>query len=398
MIFPPKEAFVAEKAVAVLLPRREVFGAAGAGAISLVVRNACLHGKSRGHMTVLGGPVERPYPVVSFVPITPEFWLPGSRTARYLAGVVRTLRRLRTRVVEIHNRPKYVATVKRKLPGVSIILYLHNDPQTMKGFASAAARARLLEQTGAIVCVSGFIRARFLEGLSGHAGCSRVHVILNGIDSGRFTPPAPGGKRREIVLAGRLIPDKGGGLFAGAMVRILPELPGWKAVLIGRCGFSNSPRVTPFEQQVVDQFRRLAHQGEVTGYLEHERVMARFRDAAIAVVPSLWDDPCPLAAVEALASGCAVVATTRGGLPEVVGDAGVLLENETPEALAGVLMDLIQNDERRCDLQRRARKRAVGKLDIRAACAHLDRIRQQLLGDVCGLSDVSYRTVRGSIE
>lgn len=398
MNLPPKEAFVAEKAVAVLLPRREVFGAAGAGAVSRVVRNVCLHSKSREHMAVLGCSVEQPYPDVSFVPITPEFWLPGSRTARYLAGVVRVLRRLRARVVEIHNRPRYVATVKRKLPGVSIILYLHNDPQTMKGFAPAPARARLLEQTGAVVCVSEFIRARLLEGLSEHAGRNRAHVILNGIDSRHFTPPAPGDKRREIVLAGRLIPEKGGGLFAGAMVRILPELPGWKAVLIGRCGFSNPSRVTPFEQQMMEQFRRLAHQGEVTGYLGHERVMARFRDAAIAVVPSLWDDPCPLTVGEALTSGCAVVATTRGGLPEVVGDAGVLLETETPEALAGVLMNLIQDDDWRCDLQRRARQRAVGELDIRAACSHLDQIRQKLLGDTRGLSDVSYRAKRRSTK
>ena len=43
------------------------------------------------------------------------------------------------------------------------------------------------------------------------------------------------------------------------------------------------------------------------------------------VVPSQWPDPCPLAVLEGLATGLAIVATAVGGSPEVLGDGGQLV-------------------------------------------------------------------------
>jgi glycosyltransferase involved in cell wall biosynthesis len=55
--------------------------------------------------------------------------------------------------------------------------------------------------------------------------------------------------------------------------------------------------------------------------------------AAVIVVPSVWDDVCPMIAVEAMALGRPVLATARGGLPYLVGTDG----GEVVEATSGAL-------------------------------------------------------------
>ncbi len=71
-----------------------------------------------------------------------------------------------------------------------------------------------------------------------------------------------------------------------------------------------------------------------------------FNSAAIGVVPSLWDEPFGRAALEGMAEGCAVIASNRSGLPEVVGDAGIFFE-PTADCLAAGL-DALMSDTDCC--------------------------------------------------
>ncbi|MEJ2688099.1 MAG: glycosyltransferase family 4 protein [Gammaproteobacteria bacterium] len=365
--------------IAVLLPRREVFAAAGAGAVSICVRNICSASAYRDRTVVLGEPVQTPFEDLTYRPVPPARWLPGSRTSRYLAGAVRLLRRLNPAVVEVHNRPQYIKPLRRRLPGVALLLYQHNDPRDTKGMASPAARRRLLDRVQAVVCVSEYIRSCMLDGLQDYAGRDKVHVSLNGIDTRRFAAPPDQERQRTVAFVGRVIPDKGALLFAQAVRAALPALPEWRAVLVGSHWFGSSSRMTDFEREVMGHIQALGSQGEITGYLPHDQVMARLQQAQIAVVPSLWDDPCPLTAIEAMASGCALITTARGGLPEVMDDAGWVLKAPTAEALADAIRTLATDADRRSAYQRAARSRAEQVLDIRAVSARLDRIREALL-------------------
>jgi glycosyltransferase involved in cell wall biosynthesis len=71
--------------------------------------------------------------------------------------------------------------------------------------------------------------------------------------------------------------------------------------------------------------------------------------AEIAVVPSLYEG-FSLPAVEHMASGTPLVASRTGALPEVVGDAAVLVEPGDPEELAATLRDLLDAPKRRAQL------------------------------------------------
>lgn len=70
------------------------------------------------------------------------------------------------------------------------------------------------------------------------------------------------------------------------------------------------------------------------GFLPHDEVMALYARAAIAVVPSIWQDPLGRTAVEALAAtGCALVTINRGGLSELAGGRGIVVDASSSDAL-----------------------------------------------------------------
>jgi UDP-glucose:(glucosyl)LPS alpha-1,2-glucosyltransferase len=292
-------------------------------------------------------------------------------------GVVRILRALSPAYIEIHNRPVYVAALRNAFPDTPILLYLHNDPRTIQGIREVEERSHCLDQVAAAVCVSEFIRRCMLEGLEHHPHAGKVRVVLNGVDTATVQPGMQ--KRREIIFVGRITWQKGGLLFARAARQLTERLPDWRFVLVGARDFGKPTLASDYEQQVLEAMRRLGAQGEITGYLPREQAMARLRQAAIAVIPSQWDDPCPLSVIEALASGCAVVASSLGGIPELIADAGILLDSGDVAGWVEQLFQLANDVELRRSYQLAARTRAVRHLDIHRTSARLDAIRMALM-------------------
>ena len=87
-------------------------------------------------------------------------------------------------------------------------------------------------------------------------------------------------------------------------------------------------------------------------------VLARlYQSATVVVVPSLWEG-FGLAALEAMACGAPVIAATRGGLPEVVGDAGLLVDPTNVDALREAMYTLAGNEPLRATLRARGLARA----------------------------------------
>ena len=361
---------------AVILPRREVYQKAGAGAVSLCVRDITANSRYRDSTLVFGEPVAEPLEPPRLIPVTPSPWIFMRRASRYLAGVIKALRNHPAALIEIHNRPIYVDALHKAFPGTPLLLYLHNDPRTMRGLKEASQRRHILEKVAAVVCVSDFIRRCMLDGLQDHPQQDKVQVVLNGVDTSLIRPVAGESRRKEIVFVGRLVPEKGGLLFARAAVALRQRLPEWRFVLIGARRLS--PGGSKYGSEVVTEMERLGDQGEITGYIRRDHVMGRMARASIAVIPSLWDDPCPLTAIEAMSSGCAVVASNRGGLPEIVDEAGLMFSPRNVDELIQHLFTLPANPYILEQYQRLARQRAERALDIRRCAARLDSVRREL--------------------
>ncbi len=94
--------------------------------------------------------------------------------------------------------------------------------------------------------------------------------------------------------------------------------------------------------------------------LGHAAVMAAWQRAGVGFIPSLFPDPCPTVAIEAMACGVPVVASRTGGLPDLVDDrrTGVLVEPGDVGALRDVMGDIVHRRLRTAAMGKRALARA----------------------------------------
>ena len=138
---------------------------------------------------------------------------------------------------------------------------------------------------------------------------------------------------------GRLVAEKGPDVFVEAAAGAMARLPGWRAEMIGADRFGVGARRHSVHPGHCRRGRRpRASRCSATG--THEQVLEAMARAAIVVVPSRWQEPFGLTALEAMACGAALVCSPRGGLPEVGGDAALYAEPDDPAAVADAILAL----------------------------------------------------------
>lgn len=105
-----------------------------------------------------------------------------------------------------------------------------------------------------------------------------------------------------------------------------------------------------------------------------------YRNMDVCVVPSCFDEPFGMVAVEAAAYGLPVVASRRGGLPEIVvdGETGYLVESGVAAALAERLHSLCQNPALRCTMGQAGYQRALNCFTIEQSVAEFERLFREL--------------------
>ncbi len=357
--------------VAVILPPREGFGPGRSGALGLLARR---YATAPGFRTlVIGGEQEGPpFPEVPFRPIRPAWWWPGNVNLRFVAAMLGPLRRARPALIEVHNRPEIALALARMFPRVPVGLLLNNDPTDMRAARSPEARSRLLRRLRPVMTASDHLRRRFMEGVD--PACGTVEVLHNCIDLAVIPPPIE--RERLILFAGRVVPDKAPDSFIQACALALPALPGWRAEIIGADGMSATSRETDFVRRIRAQ--AAAAGVAMTGYRDHPLVLEAMTRAAIVIVPSRWNEPFGLTALEAIACGAPLIVSPRGGLPEVAGDAAVYANPDPPEEIAAAILALAADPSRRAALSAAGRERAR-QFDTPVAAARLARLRRAAL-------------------
>lgn len=106
-----------------------------------------------------------------------------------------------------------------------------------------------------------------------------------------------------------------------------------------------------------EDLARQAPDIQITGKLTHDQMMAQIADADLVVIPSRFEG-FGLTALEAMALARPVIAAQVGGLPEVLGEVGVLTPAGDPVALASAIDALLDDPERRLRMGQAGRKRA----------------------------------------
>ena len=294
----------------------------------------------------------------------------GTRSAVELA---RRLFRNRTAVLQTHFIGSFQAWLLALKPmgavrKLQIVDHLSGDLKRLRGPLQTLRRMRGMA-AGALVdeyvAVSRFVAGRIVR-----AGVPsrRVRIIENGIPVERFTPveSRTPGELPTVVFAGQLILEKGLQVLLEA-AKGMPAAAHWVIAGVGR------------------------QQGELEVLAQSLNVPARFagqvdsaelfRRADIVVVPSLWDEAFGLVAAEAMAAGAAVVVSDAGGLPEVVGEAGVVVPRGDAVALRSELERLIRSPEERARLGAAALRRAAARFTLQRMIAEHVEAVEALLRD-----------------
>jgi glycosyltransferase involved in cell wall biosynthesis len=193
---------------------------------------------------------------------------------------------------------------------------------------------------------------------------SQLAVVPVGVDHTRFRPLPSVARRpgRIMTTASADVPLKGLVPLLEALAKVRTEREA-DLVVIGK------PRA---ESRVEETIERLGLAGAVTfvSGVSDQRIVELYAEAAVAVVPSLYEG-FSLPAVEAMACGVPLVATTGGALPEVVGrdgETGLLVPPGDPGALAVALGRVLDDPVLAASLSAAGRRRVLERFTWRA-CA-----------------------------
>lgn len=94
------------------------------------------------------------------------------------------------------------------------------------------------------------------------------------------------------------------------------------------------------------------------GRVEYQELLNHLSTAEMLVVPSLWPEPFGRVAVEGMAAGIPVIVSPEGGLPEVVGDGGMILKGVEIEDIRDTIYVLHENEKLRRDLGEKGLERS----------------------------------------
>jgi glycosyltransferase involved in cell wall biosynthesis len=222
--------------------------------------------------------------------------------------------------------------------GLPLIVTLHNLVPKLSLQERLAARAAL-SVAKKIICVSEAVSRSAAKIVPAH---KRI-VIYNGVE----LKTAPGEAGETILCMARLSQEKG----IDVLIEAMKGLPDQKLVIAGdglareNLEASSGPNV------------------EFLGFVDD--VPALLSHAAVLAVPSR-EEGLGLSALEAMAAGVPVVASSIGGLKEVVvhGETGLLIPPGDPAALADALKTLLADPERRRAMGEIARARICAKFSV----------------------------------
>ncbi len=193
------------------------------------------------------------------------------------------------------------------LPGVRLRCRGSLAEAAAYGAGLALQQRRIVRAVDRFVAPSAFAARRLSEQVLAE---TPVTVLHNFVAAHEFAQAPPAARGDHALFAGRLVEEK------GADTAILAAAESGVPLAIAGSG-PDAPRL---ERLARERGAPVTFLGRVA---PHEMAGVRAR-AAFVVVPSRWDEPCPYAVIEAMAAGLPVLASARGGLPEMVGEQGVV--------------------------------------------------------------------------
>jgi glycosyltransferase involved in cell wall biosynthesis len=224
-----------------------------------------------------------------------------------------------------------------------VISGAYSTPEFRERFTAQAREAAA--RSDLIIAVSEFTASQVHELLE--VPREKIRVVHHGVHLPAEAPPISD-RERTILFVGAIQKRKNVTRLVKAFEKVEP---GWKLVLAGSQGYGADETLAALAASP----RR--NDIEIAGFITPEQLAQLWRRAAVFAFPSL-DEGFGIPVLEAMAHGVPVLTSNCSALPEVAGDAAVLVDPLSVESIGSGLTQLMTKPQLRDELSRRGRARA----------------------------------------
>jgi glycosyltransferase involved in cell wall biosynthesis len=252
--------------------------------------------------------------------------------------IIRMIREHHIDILDIYS-PKFywIGAVAAKMSGKPVII-TRNVPFRKKGLKRQLNKLLYGVLADKVIAISDKIKRELIEDYQ--LDPRSIDVIYDGLDTARFDIPLPSSDKptKTVGVVSRLVFGKGLECFVDAMPEIVRSMPNARFLIAG-----SGPAEEPLRQKVSEY--NLEDRVTFAGF-RHD-IPQLLGELDITVTPSP-EEGMSMSALESMASGRPVVATTGGGLIDIIStmENGVIVQKDDPKALADGVIALLKSDYR----------------------------------------------------
>jgi spore coat protein SA len=297
-------------------------------------------------------------------------------------------------IVHVHNEAHLVPWLRHALPEAKLLLHVNDEVVTRM---PAAELDRVARSCNLVLACSEYIAREIKKAFSlASIPPPPVELFYNFVDLAEYDPEAvPPDEVASlshalgvadgpvIMFVGRLIEQKGPHLLLRAFRRACTACPDARLIFVGAPWYGRENE-SPFVSSLREECVGIADRVQFTGYVEQAAMPTYYQLADVVAVPSIWDDPSPFVAYEAQAMEKPVVASARGGIPEIVEDrvTGRCIDVFNTPLFAQVLSAWLMNPLDAGAIGCRGRRRVAERFDLMRASRQLRGVYSRLLAEV----------------
>jgi len=309
-----------------------------------------------------------PEPRQRFVPR--QFTMPG-KVAPFIAA-------LNPDVVVAHNSTEALAAVRAAVPTAYVV---HGIPKHEARFASGIERlsrwlqvrmeTRALRAVKDVVCISDYCMQACRADTH-----SRLHKISYPIVEDAFFQVPAYDSGRAVLFAGAINPMKNVGTLVRAWPSIVRRFPD---AVLRVCGRATDAEYESELHHFIAE-NGLTHAVEFLGVISRTEIASRLRDSVCLSLPSRQEDT-PNVVAQSLSAARAAVASTVGGIPEMVDDGhtGFLLDPDDVQGFADRICELMDNPAAARNMGLAGREHAVKTFERHAHIKELLAICEKVI-------------------
>ena len=266
----------------------------------------------------------------------------------------------------------FVTALAHKMTGVPFVVTTHGgDIYGLQGKFASALKGYALRNAATVTVVSKDIQNTIKQNFGDFI---HTKVIPMGVDSTLFHPDKNNQEIRKkfyiygpfLLYVGRLSEKKGVTYLLEALPLVLEHIPDCKLLIVGTGELNQELRKQA-------DFLNLNDKIVFIGAVPNNELPSYFATADIFIGPSIKaeggdTEGFGLTFVEAAMSGCIVVGTNVGGIPDIIqeGETGFLVQEKNPKVIASLLVKLLQDQQKINSIKYTARERMIQQFDWQA--------------------------------